>query len=628
MDIDLDKFARTRANAIKHLLQQRNEQGWWTGQLSSSALSTATAATTLAMVDRANESDSHRALIEGALNWLVQNQNEDGGWGDTNKSFSNISTTTLIWAAFGACDQPDHACMTSCQQWLSEKAGSLEPDDLAEAIMARYGKDRTFSVPILTMTAISGRFGDPKDRASWRLIKQLPFELAAFPQSWFKLLNLQVVSYALPALIAIGQVRHHHRPSRNPIAAQYRNLTKAKTLRVLTRIQPTNGGFLEAAPLTSFVAMSLASCGLHDHEVTKRAVEFLVGTVREDGSWPIDTNLATWVTTLSVNALAAGDDNFLALGGKLSQHLDKDERRVIRNWLLGQQYTEVHPYTGAAPGGWAWTDLPGGVPDADDTSGAILALGQIDAADSLGKLRPAGIPKELGNASNLACGWLTALGNRDGGIPTFCRGWGNLPFDRSSDDITAHAGRALSWPVLDGARMAPWPALGPMQKYLLKSQRPDGAWAPLWFGNQHAEDELNLTYGTSRVLVSIAWIKNKKLIVARDCAVAYLVSTQSEDGGWGGAKATPSSIEETALAVEALAQVQLEDDAHHPSIARGVNWLIEHTQQGTAFEPTPIGYYFAKLWYYEKLYPVIFTVAALGVVATMLKKQEPKQTED
>jgi squalene-hopene/tetraprenyl-beta-curcumene cyclase len=28
--------------------------------------------------------------------------------------------------------------------------------------------------------------------------------------------------------------------------------------------------------------------------------------------------------------------------------------------------------------------------------------------------------------------------------------------------------------------------------------------------------------------------------------------------------------------------------------------------------PSPIGLYFAKLWYYEKLYPLIFTVASLG----------------
>jgi squalene-hopene/tetraprenyl-beta-curcumene cyclase len=29
-------------------------------------------------------------------------------------------------------------------------------------------------------------------------------------------------------------------------------------------------------------------------------------------------------------------------------------------------------------------------------------------------------------------------------------------------------------------------------------------------------------------------------------------------------------------------------------------------------QPAPIGFYFAKLWYYERLYPLIFTVAALG----------------
>ena len=38
--------------------------------------------------------------------------------------------------------------------------------------------------------------------------------------------------------------------------------------------------------------------------------------------------------------------------------------------------------------------------------------------------------------------WLLGLQNSDGGIPTFCRGWGTLPFDRSSPDLTAHAIRA------------------------------------------------------------------------------------------------------------------------------------------------------------------------------------------
>src|SRR5581483_10475065 len=96
------------------------------------------------------------------------------------------------------------------------------------------------------------------------------------------------------------------------------------------------------------------------HPVTVKAVEFLVRSVRPDGSWAIDSNLATWVTTLSINALAAA--------GALHA-LDRPEQ--VRDWLLRQQHMDFHPYTGAAPGGWAWTDLPGGVPDADDTPGAV-----------------------------------------------------------------------------------------------------------------------------------------------------------------------------------------------------------------------------------------------------------------
>ena len=44
----------------------------------------------------------------------------------------------------------------------------------------------------------------------------------------------------------------------------------------------------------------------------------------------------------------------------------------------------------------------------------------------------------------------------------------------------------------------------------------------------------------------------------------------------------------------------------------GLAWLVQQVESGGLHEPTPIGFYFAKLWYFEKLYPIIFTVAALG----------------
>ena len=44
------------------------------------------------------------------------------------------------------------------------RAGGIDPPTLARAIVARYGRDRTFSVPILTMCALGGRLGSGQRR--------------------------------------------------------------------------------------------------------------------------------------------------------------------------------------------------------------------------------------------------------------------------------------------------------------------------------------------------------------------------------------------------------------------------------------------------------------------------------
>src|SRR4029434_4461178 len=124
-----------------------------------------------------------------------------------------------------------------------------------------------------------------------------------FPASAYKWMNLPVVSYALPALIALGILQHTKTPLRIPLGRRLRQAAIPRALQKLESIQPVNGGFLEATPLVSFVTMSLAGAGRSSHPVVRKAVQFLEGSVRPDGSWPIDTNLSTWVTTLSLNAL-------------------------------------------------------------------------------------------------------------------------------------------------------------------------------------------------------------------------------------------------------------------------------------------------------------------------------------
>lgn len=559
--------------------------GHWVGRLSSSALSTATAIVAMQTVVRKQSEavpsgpyDSERltVLIDGGLSWLERHQNVDGGWGDTDKSLSNISTSMLCHAAFHSTGRVEQFAQT-----VNEAKRYIDKTGGIEAVIQRYGTDKTFSIPILTHCALSGQ-------ADWKDISSLPFELSCLPANFYKTVRLPVVSYALPALIAIGLVKHHHQPIWFLPWRWVRNRAKNKSLRVLESIQPENGGFLEATPLTSFVSMSLAGMGLLDHPVLRKGIAFLIDSVREDGSWPIDTNLATWVTTLSVNAL--GDD------------LPEEHLGPIARWLLDQQYQTVHPYTNADPGGWSWTDLPGGVPDADDTPGAMLALMRLSRGDD----------RETESAVSRGVEWLLGLQNRDGGFPTFCRGWGTLPFDRSSNDITAHCLRALSAWIdsreADAGLLEHKAAKAIVKgfRFLSRNQRPDGSWLPLWFGNQRAPEDENPTYGTAKVLAAYRACERLDDPCARR-GLDWLEANQNADGGWGGGSETPSSVEETALATEVL--ISCGRCGSNTRLA--LNWLMEAVESGRFEQPDPIGFYFAKLWYYEELYPLIFTVSAL-----------------
>ena len=637
----MDRVRATRRRLLDELLAMQEPGGWWTGELSSSALSTATSVAAFCQL-RAAGQGGFDDLIDAGVTWIESNANEDGGWGDTVRSKSNISTTMLCRAALKIAGR---AVPAAADAWVTNATRDF-PDE-AEAIKARYGKDRTFSVPILMMCAMAGD-------VPWSAIPRLPFELAVLPHRFYAAVRLPVVSYALPALIAIGQLLHAKNPSRVPPLRWTRSLSVERTLRKLKTLQPSNGGFLEAAPLTGFVTMALAAAGRADHVVAKKGAAFLAESMRPDGSWPIDTNLATWVTTLIVNAL--GD----------SARSELPDPGATLRWLLDQQYQEVHPFTNAAPGGWAWTPLPGGVPDADDTSGAVRAVAFLrdegrgtrgerdkESSDRLAANASERSRERSGTASHdktspspnadertdaqrspafaakrrgvrvAECDaaiergllWLASLQNRDGGVPTFCRGWGTLPFDRSSNDITAHAILAEHNETLcedlrgvDSAiteQLAAIPERG--ANFLRRRQRTDGSWLPLWFGNQGVVGDENPVYGTSRVLQMFgtdlpSFPDDRQLSKSVD----WLAAQQNPDGGFGGAAGVPSTVEETGVAVEAL--IACGSDA---AAARGLAYLCDAIDRGDHRTPQPIGFYFAKLWYFERLYPYAFALGAL-----------------
>lgn len=628
LQVDRERLAAAHRTARSQLLSERNSQGHWVGELSSSPLSTATAISALILAEPGGISSglpdytpgqepSHideiyrcdlSEMIVHSLHWLAEQQNEDGGWGDTDRSLSNIATTMLVQAAFHLTGVPAKYTdlLDRADQYVEAQGGLA-------GLKRRFEGDKTFAVPIMANCALA-------DLIPWRKVSSLPFELACLPQRWYHKLNLPVVSYAIPALVAIGQAKHYHAPPRNPIMRWIRNAARQRSLAVLEEIQPSTGGFLEATPLTSFVVMSLASMGLADHNVVRRGVEFLLASVRPDGSWPIDTNLATWNTSQALTALEekAGDD-------PSNQELSADPTlQKTLDWLLSCQHTQQHPFTGAAPGGWGWSDLPGAVPDADDTSAALLAL------SAWHKKWPQDRAPELKRAALAGVHWLLELQNSDGGWPTFCRGWGRLPFDRSSNDITAHALRALHvW--RDRLRLKSTNAsyarrIGSATHaglhYLERNQGQDGSWLPLWFGNQAHPDEANPVYGTAKVLLAYQELGLADSEPAKR-GVKCLTNVQLASGGWGavlgntvneaaGDLGLGGSVEETSLAIDALLPFCEGNPQVASSVEQGISWLIDAIQANRHLEPAPIGFYFAKLWYYERLYPQIFATQALA----------------
>ncbi len=578
------------------LKKQRHADGLWRGRLSSSAVSTGVAAFALetAVLHKNRFAQEEKDLVDAAVKWLADHQNKDGGWGDTPDSPSNLSATLLARGALRCRKESSEAnnALLCSSDWLTRNINGCSPSAIRNGVLEFYGKDRTFSAPILTMCALSGQLGD--NGSQWSNIPQLPFELAALPQRLFNWLRLPVVSYAIPALIAVGLVRFRNAGKGFWPLSFMRRLVTPLVMRKLSGMQPENGGFLEAAPLTGFVAMCLASAGFANHPAVSKGLQFLTATIREDGSWPIDTDLSLWLTTLSVKALDIDGD------------MTTDERAKLANLIKQHQTARIHPFTLARPGGWAWTDRPGGVPDADDTAGALVALAILQ-------------PDNYDSKVCAGLEWLLRIQNRDGGIPTFCRGWGLLPFDQSCPDISAHALRALlCWQdsVSPHMRERIRRAVSRIETYLLKSQRQFGSWRPLWFGDQHHPKQLNPVYGTAMVLKALKTCPEKSPEMISS-AIDFLLSAQNLDGGWGGAGKLPSNLECTGVAVDALSGFPDTEE----QVLNGAVYIAEKitATADSMPEPSPVGLYFASLWYEERLYPLLFTLPALRAVVASIK---------
>ena len=594
---------QNRLNEVgKYVAGELKPEGFWEGKLSSSALGVAVAVAALHF----DNPKKNAGQINNGIHWLQKNINDDGSFGDTPESPGNVSTSLLVYASLNLYAKKNKSVRETQKLiagYLQSHKIDVNSPQVVDFILEHYEKDYTFSVPILAMCGLCGVPGP----SAFRYIPQLPFELSLLPRRFYRLLNLSVVSYAIPALVAVGIVIFKKKNS-NIFWRIIRKFSMRKAMKILHRMLPESGGYLEAIPLTAFVALSLLNSGYRETEVVKKGIQFLKRTQRKDGSWPIDVDLSTWVTSLSVKAYRSGLTGFLTTD---QQDKIADHFKLIQN-------EKMHPFNGTRPGGWGWTNYAGSVPDGDDTPGAILALLKLQ-------------PKEMVKKEVLeAVKWLSKLQNNDGGFPTFSKGWGKLPFDQSCSDLTGHCLLAVSAVRESFSEELTRKQSRRMEKmfdralgYLEKHQKENGSLLPLWFGNQFASEHKNPVYGTAKVVTYLKdvlkhnWLAEKnrtRLQKITTRGMQYLISVQNENGSWGGDKSIPGTMEETALSVSALASQK-----NIKTCRKGLEWL-DKFYQDNGFKSAPIGLYFASLWYDEKMYPVTAYLEAITRVKEILEE--------
>jgi squalene-hopene/tetraprenyl-beta-curcumene cyclase len=519
--------------AVGRLFALRRANGSWQDTLPPAAVATGSAIIALHHADPAGAAD----LIAAGAAWLRGAQGPDGGWGDAPDAAATLNATAIAVAAL------DLVAPTGSGRQVRAGLARIEAFGGTPAIDDRARC--SLGAVCQHYLAFAGHY-DPAR------LRRLPVELSLLPRRL-----RQKLSFTVPGLMSWGvmQARTRHF---GPVRRAVNRLAEPRALAYLAGIQEYEGfvgGYEESPLMTSIVCTGLHRAGVRP-DIVRRCRDYLVATVRPDGSWSVNRDLELSATTfLTLGLLDAG----LAADPRLASTVD---------WLRRCQRATRFPPTGAPAGGWGWS-LPSGWPDTDDTADALITLAGFGFDGSDPQVRR-------------GAGWLATMQNRNGSWSCFSANAG-ISLDAPCTVMTAHAVTALH-------RAAGWsadrPRLARTVRWFARMQRPDGSIPCMWY--------LGRTAGTGCVLDALGGLGlagSATAVRARD----WLLASQQRDGGWGDATPGQPTVEETAWAVLGLLGGGLPAD--HPALAGGVRWLLRRQRADGLWRPALVGVYFLDLLY-------------------------------
>jgi squalene-hopene/tetraprenyl-beta-curcumene cyclase len=625
--------------ARKLLFSAQHEEGYWCGELEAD---TTLEADYLVLHTLLGTGDPER--FRKAANWIVQHQNEDGGWNTYPTGPSSVSASVKSYLGLKLAGyKADHPVLQRARKRILELGGVTQVNTFTKIYLCFFGQYDYDAVPAIPPEIVlfpNWFWFNIYEISSWSRAILVPLSICYAKKPFKKIpremgieelfvggmqksrmylrWSKKLVSWR-NFFLCLDRMTHwfervHVRPLRS-IAL------KSAEKWMLERFEMSDGlcGIFPSV-MNSVIAMRCLGYSVDDPQVIRALDEFEKLGIEEPGETGEETFRMqpclspVWDTAYAVFAL--GESGIPATDPRMVKSADWILQKQVRtpgDWQIKNKIGK--------PGGWYFEFNNEFYPDVDDTAMVCLALSRVEHPN--GRYQRESVQR--------AIDWVLSMQCKNGGWASFDKDndemvFQHVPFadhnamlDPATVDIT---GRVLEMLAAYGHDKN-HPAVKRAIQFLRKEQEPDGSWFGRW--------GVNYLYGTALVLRGLEAVGMDNHEPCIQQAAEWLRMVQNPDGGWGESCGSyddlnlhgvgPSTPSQTAWAILGLLAV---GDTRSDSVARAIAYLLRtQKQDGSWDEPYCTGTGFPRVFYLQyHLYRQYFPLLALTTYAKVMEKAE------
>jgi len=619
--------------ARKYLFSQQHEEGYWCGELEA---------------DTSLESDYillHTLLGTGsqerfdkAARYILNHQNDDGGWSIYAGGPSNISAS--VKAYFGlklAGFTADHPALARARKKILEMGGVTEVNTFTKIYLCFFGQYDYDAVPAIPPEIVlfpNWFWFNIYEISSWSRAILVPLSICYAKKPFKKIPDEMGVEELFVGgrdksrmhlhwskkriswrnfFLCLDRMTHwfervHIRPLRSLA------LRKAEKW-MLERFEMSDGlGAIYPSMMNAIIALRCLGYSVDDPQFIRAMDEFEKLGIEEGDTFRMQPCMSpVWDTAYALFAM--GEAGVPATDPRLVK---------CANWILQKQVRKPGDWKiknpKGEPGGWYFEFNNEFYPDVDDSAMVCLALSRVEHPN--GRYQSESVQR--------AIDWIFSMQCKDGGWASFDKDNDRMVFqyvpfadhnamlDPATVDITGRILECLATYGYDQNH----PAVKRAIKFIRKQQEPDGSWFGRW--------GVNYIYGTMQVLrglEAMAVDRNDPMVQQ---AAEWMRSVQNPDGGWGetvGSYDDPnlrgtgeSTASQTAWAIMGLLAV---GDTRSECVARGMAYLLRtQSKDGSWDEAFFTGTGFPRVFYLKyHLYCEYFPLIALTTYSKVMAEK-------